>query len=102
MCIRLFVFMLVVRFRLPCRSGPPVDRPKDPWPRVLSLPGRFVGDPASLAREEYIVVCHLPRGSSYGGVSEYIGVTWSDLDLEEGQILSASDLQICTGQLPLP
>ncbi len=26
-------------------------RPKDPWPRVLSLPERFVGDPASLARE---------------------------------------------------
>ena len=22
---------------------------KDPWPRVLSLPGQFVGDPASLA-----------------------------------------------------
>ena len=22
-----------------------------PWPRVLSLPGRFVGDPASLARD---------------------------------------------------
>ncbi len=25
--------------------------PKDPWPRVLSLPERFVGDPASLARD---------------------------------------------------
>ncbi len=36
-------------WRLPCRSGPPVDGPKDPWPRVLSLPERFVGDPASLA-----------------------------------------------------
>ncbi len=33
------------------RSGPPVDGPNDPWPRVLSLPGRFVGDPASLARD---------------------------------------------------
>ncbi len=33
------------------RSGPPVDGPKDPWPRVLSLAGRFVGDPASLARD---------------------------------------------------
>ncbi len=33
------------------RSGPPVDGPKDPWPRVLSLPERFVGDPASLARD---------------------------------------------------
>ncbi len=32
-------------------SGPPVDGPKDPWPRVLSLPERFVGDPASLARD---------------------------------------------------
>ncbi len=32
---------------------PPVDGPKDPWPRhhVLSLPERFVGDPASLARD---------------------------------------------------
>ncbi len=35
---------------LPCRSGPPVDGLKDPWPRVLSLPEWFVGDPASLAR----------------------------------------------------
>ena len=25
--------------------------PKDPWARVLSLLGRFVGDPASLARD---------------------------------------------------
>ncbi len=24
---------------------------KDPWPRVLSLPERFIGDPASLARD---------------------------------------------------
>ena len=38
-------------WRLPCRSGPPVDGPKDPWPRVLSLPERFVPDPASLARD---------------------------------------------------
>ncbi len=38
-------------WRLPCRSGPPVDGPKDPWPHVLSLPERFVGDPASLARD---------------------------------------------------
>ncbi len=30
---------------------PPVDGPKDPWPRVLSLPERFVGDPASLASD---------------------------------------------------
>ncbi len=37
-----------------CRSGPPVDRPKDPWPRVLSLPERFVGDPASLACDNKI------------------------------------------------
>ncbi len=27
------------------------DGPKDPWPRVLSLPERFLGDPASLARD---------------------------------------------------
>ncbi len=26
-------------WRLPRRSSPPVNRPKDPWPRVLSLPG---------------------------------------------------------------
>ncbi len=32
---------------LPCRSGPPVDGPKDPWPHVLSLPGRFVASLAS-------------------------------------------------------
>ncbi len=34
--------------------GSPVDGPKDPWPRVLSLPGAhggFVGDPTSLARD---------------------------------------------------
>ncbi len=36
---------------LPCRSGQPVNGPKDPWPRVLSLPEWFVGDPASLARD---------------------------------------------------
>ncbi len=41
-------------WRLPCRSGPPVDGPKDPWPRVLSLPGRFVGDPASLSRDNIL------------------------------------------------
>ncbi len=28
--------------------------PKDPWPRVLSLPGRFVGDPASLAHDNML------------------------------------------------
>ncbi len=38
------------------RSGPPVDGPKDHWPRVLSLPGRFVGDPASLARDNILRV----------------------------------------------
>ncbi len=27
--------------------------PKDPWPRVLSLPERFIGDPASLARDNF-------------------------------------------------
>ena len=35
--------------------GPSVDGPKDPWPRVLSLPGRFVGDPASLARDNIYI-----------------------------------------------
>ncbi len=38
------------------RSGPPVDGPKDPWPRVLSLPGWFVGDPASLARNNIVML----------------------------------------------
>ncbi len=38
-------------WRLPRRSGPPVDGPKDLWSRVLSPPGRFVGDPAPLARD---------------------------------------------------
>ncbi len=41
---------------LACRSGPPVDGPKDLWPRVLSLPGGFVGDPASLARDNILVL----------------------------------------------
>ncbi len=34
--------------------SPPVNGPKDPWPRVLSLPGAqggFVGDPTLLARD---------------------------------------------------
>ncbi len=44
---------------LACWSGPPVDGPKDPWLRVLSLPGRFVGDPASLARENIFFVLHI-------------------------------------------
>ncbi len=44
-----------------CRSGPPVDGPKDPWRCVLSLPERFVGDPASLARDNIMwkaEICH--------------------------------------------
>ena len=35
-------------------ANPPVNGPKDPWPRVLSLPGAqggFVGDPTSLAHD---------------------------------------------------
>ena len=36
--------------------SPPVNRPKDPWPHVLSMPG-FVGDPTSLARDNnYYVI----------------------------------------------
>ncbi len=31
--------------------GPSVDGPKDPWPCVWSVLGRFVGDPTSLARD---------------------------------------------------
>ncbi len=41
--------------RLPRRSGPPLDGPKDPWPRVLSLPERFVGDPVALARNNMLL-----------------------------------------------
>ena len=40
---------------VPCRSGPPVDGPKDPWLHVLSLPERFVGDPASQALDNIII-----------------------------------------------
>ncbi len=36
-------------------SGSPVDGPKDPWPRVLSLPERFVGEPVSLARDNIYI-----------------------------------------------
>ena len=32
-----------------------MDGPMDPWPSVLSLPGRFVGDPASLARDNIYI-----------------------------------------------
>ena len=39
-----------------------MDRPKDPWPRVLSLPKRFVGDPASLAHDN--IVQFLPDTTS--------------------------------------
>ena len=46
--------MRFVLFKFLSRSGPPVDGPKNPWPRVLSLPGRFVGDPALLARDNII------------------------------------------------
>ena len=43
--------MRFVPFKIFCLGGyPPVDGPKDPWPRVLSLPEWFVGDPVSLAR----------------------------------------------------
>ncbi len=33
-----------------------VDGPNDPWPCVLSLPERFVGDPASLARDSIVTL----------------------------------------------
>ncbi len=56
--------------RLSCRSGPPVDRPKDPWLRVLSLPGRFVGDPASLACDN--AVYEMFTLESY--IAVYIGI----------------------------
>ena len=41
--------------------GPPVDGPKDPWPCVLSLPERFVGDPASLASDNIFTLCTPPQ-----------------------------------------
>ncbi len=45
------------------RSGPPVDGPKDSWPRVLSLPERFVGDPASLARDNMLRIIRPHKGA---------------------------------------
>ena len=48
-------FVSSTGWRLRCRSGPPVDGPKDPWPCVLSLPGRFVGDSAPPARDNTLV-----------------------------------------------
>ncbi len=33
-----------------------MDGSKDPWPLVLSLPKRFVGDPASLARDNIVII----------------------------------------------
>ncbi len=50
------VLVKIKRIKCAVHSFPPVDGPKDPWPRVLSLPRRFVGDPASLARDN-IVTC---------------------------------------------
>ncbi len=44
-----------------------MDGPKDPWPLVLSLPGRFVGDPASLARDNILAINpHMHRLSPCG------------------------------------
>ena len=66
-----FKFCILVSssgWRLPSRSSPPVNRPKDPWPCVLSLAGaqvRFVGDPASLAHDKTIVGCCLLRWSRW-------------------------------------
>ncbi len=42
-----------------------MDGPKDPWPHVLSLPGRFVGDPASLAHDNIVIVLG-EQYSNYG------------------------------------
>ncbi len=53
-----------VRF-VPFRSGPPVDGPKDPWHGVLPLPGRFVGDPASLARSNIFANTNNQRCREY-------------------------------------
>ena len=49
-------------------SGPPVDGPKDPWPRVLSLPGRFVWDPASLARDNILLITQINNNPSEGSL----------------------------------
>ncbi len=46
---------LFVPFKIFYLGGPPVDGPKDPWPLVLSLPERFVGDPVSLARDNMMM-----------------------------------------------
>ena len=41
-----------------------MDGPKDPWPRVLSLPGAqggFVGDPTSLAHDNILLLVYNER-----------------------------------------
>ncbi len=61
--------MRFVSFKKICLGGylgcPPVDGPKGPWPRVFSLPERFVGDPASLARDNInsLSTCGRTKGS---------------------------------------
>ncbi len=55
-----------------------MDGPKDPWPRVLSLPERFVGDPAPLARDSILksrfsgrfTICNFPE-FNYDSSYEY-------------------------------
>ncbi len=39
-----------------------LDGPKDPWSCVLSLPRRFVGDPASLARDNILEILDNKKG----------------------------------------
>ncbi len=55
-----------------------MDGPKDPWPRVLSLPRRFIGDPASLARDN--VFDHQRVQQSERCYSVFVSIPWPLLE----------------------
>ena len=67
-----------------------MDGPKDPWPRVLSLPGAqggVVGDPTSLARDNMVVHNELSHyGLFYhevvgGGSRNLTPLKWGDCEI---------------------
>ncbi len=51
----------LILWRLPRRSSPPVNGPKDPWPRVLSLPGAQCGLLDTLSRWHTTMFTRWPR-----------------------------------------
>ena len=61
-----------------------MDGPKDLWSRVLSLPRRFVGDPAPLARDnifQYIRIQYLQLQKFYLVTSQILSTEhWSEID----------------------